>query len=562
MPRSRLKLLRLVLGCGMLAALTAVFVDLRGNLPVPIVHALAAAQFVPAWLAASAASAGLVVFLGIVAVTLVGGRIYCSTICPLGLLQDAVARVGGWLQPARRPLRFVRGSRWVRYGMLIAVVLTISLGGGGIAYAQADPYSHFGRILSALVRPVVGIVNNALVPAATALGWSGLNQVTVTWPTPGILVGTTFMLALVTGLALWRRRILCNTLCPVGTVLGGLARFSAFQLTIDAAACHKCARCLQGCKSQCINLRDRSVDSSRCVACFNCLNECDRQAVHYEFRWRRTAARRNGVAGLAEPGPGSATRATTPAMIPSASRTSTTCLDRGRRAFLAELGSAVAGLTGAAALVAVARADEHADASNAGHHERAHSDGHAARAICPPGAGSVDRFLARCTGCNLCVSACPTHVLQPAFREYGFAGMMKPRLDYTTAFCNFDCHRCGDVCPDGALLPLALEAKHVTRIGEAHLDIDQCIVKTKGTDCAACSEHCPTKALDTKPYGENLRLPYLQSEACIGCGACEYACPASPIKAVRVTGEREHRIARPPRSEAAPAPQATGDFPF
>ena len=184
------------------------------------------------------------------------------------------------------------------------------------------------------------------------------------------------------------------------------------------------------------------------------------------------------------------------------------------------------------------------------------------RAISPPGAGNVDRFIDHCTACHLCISACPTHVLQPAFLEYGLTGLMKPRLDYAAAFCNFDCQRCAEVCPDTAIVRQSLADKQVTRIGRALLDLEKCIVKTKGTDCAACSEHCPTKAVDTVPYGENLRLPQVNDELCIGCGACEYACPALPHKAIVVAGQRRHERAVRRIEEKAKDPRQQNDFPF
>jgi ferredoxin len=322
----------------------------------------------------------------------------------------------------------------------------------------------------------------------------------------------------------WRERIYCNTLCPVGTVLGLLARGAAFRLTLDRSACTKCAECLRACKAQCLDLRAGTIDASRCVACFNCVTACPEQGVGYRFAWTRRSA---------VPAPSAAP----PASGPS------------RREFMAATVSTLAVAAGAGRLLAAPGAVPPLPQNYS-------------RAISPPGAAGVDRFLERCTACQLCVSACPTHVLQPAFLEYGFAGFMKPRLDYTAAFCNFDCQRCAEVCPDGALTVLGLADKQVTRIGRAQLDLEKCIVKTKGTDCAACSEHCPTKAVDTVPYGENLRLPQVNDELCIGCGACEYACPALPRKAIVVAGQRQHERAVRRVEEKARDPRKRNDFPF
>ena len=152
-------------------------------------------------------------------------------------------------------------------------------------------------------------------------------------------------------------------------------------------------------------------------------------------------------------------------------------------------------------------------------------------------------------------------MLQPTWTAYGLDGLMKPRMDYTTSFCNYECRVCGEACPSGAIMLLDLAEKQVTQIGEAIFEKEKCIVVVKGTDCAACSEHCPTKAVYTIPYGDNLHLPTVNRELCIGCGGCEYACPALPAKAITVSSRREHgRAKKPVEQKAAPPP--AGDFPF
>jgi ferredoxin len=153
-------------------------------------------------------------------------------------------------------------------------------------------------------------------------------------------------------------------------------------------------------------------------------------------------------------------------------------------------------------------------------------------------------------------------VLQPALFEYGLEGMLKPRLDYHSAYCLFECTRCGEICPEGAIDLLAPATKQVTQIGVADFYQSRCVVEVNGTDCAACSEHCPTKAITTKPYRENLRLPSLDQSLCVGCGACEYACPVKPTKAVLVTGRAQHGRAKKLVEKKATAPAQTGDFPF
>jgi len=549
--RHWLRTVRWVLAGALLAGLTGAFLDFRGLVPAPLAHWLAAVQFLPSLVAlatgASLALAGLV----ILAATLAGGRAYCSVVCPLGIFQDAVSRVSNWVRRRHPRLPHRPAATWVRQAFLWATVAGIAAGWAGLTLSLLDPYSVFGRIVSGLFRPVVTLINNALVGPANAAGLDAFYRVEPQWAAAGALAVPAVMLLLITGLAAWRGRLYCNTVCPVGTLLGLVARHAALRLEIDESACTKCGDCLRACKAQCIDLRSSAIDFSRCVACYNCVSACDQHGITYRFAWRRSAGK-----------PKSETRLVHRS---SASEGGNSKLDSRRRAFLADSGTAVLAVAGVAALLAPRTGRAAAVATPVGGAPGAAGPlpGHeASRGICPPGAAGVDRFLDRCTACQLCISACPTHVLQPAFLEYGFAGVMKPRLEYAVAFCNFDCRRCAEVCPDGALTLLALADKQVTRLGIARLDLEKCVVKSINKDCAACSEHCPTKAVDTIPYGDNLRLPQMHDELCIGCGACQFACPARPTRAITVTGHRRHDRAQKKIEKKAEAPQSSGDFPF
>lgn len=515
MRQLRLKPLRVAGAVLIGGGLTLALLDFREAVPAWVGHTLASAQFVPAAVGVVAGVAGAVVVLvGLLLLTLLFGRVYCSVVCPLGIFQDVVARVRRWTQhrDRRRALPYARPLSAVRYGILGLTLLGVAGGAGGFTLMLADPYSNFGRLVAALVRPVVVAANNAIVGAGEALGQVVLYRVEPPWLAWPAVVGAVGAFALVGGLAWWRGRLFCNTVCPVGTVLGLIARRAAWQLRIRQEACVKCGDCLRACKAQCIDVRTGAIDAERCVACFNCIGVCEEHGIGHAFTWRRTA-----------PGPD------------------------GRREFV--VGAAVLATAQVLPETAVPAASP------------APVDPNACGAVCPPGAQGLDRFLAYCTACHLCVSACPTHVLQPARLEYGFFGWQRPRLDFGRSFCNFDCTLCGEVCPTGAILPLALADKQRTRVGRAALKIDLCVVKRDGTECAACSEHCPTKAVETVPYRDSLRLPEVKPELCIGCGACEFACPVVPEKAITVSGRRRHEWADK-AVEAKPVAPTPGAFPF
>jgi len=520
MRRSPLKPVRLAIAVVVLAGFTAALLDFRGLVPARVAHWLAAVQFTPSLLALGSSLAAGLVLLVILGVTLAFGRVYCSTVCPLGLLQDGIARLAAWLRPRRRSLPPAKPSHWLRYGMLVACVLTIAGGAASIAYAHADPYSIFGRIFSGIFRPLVVAANNGLVAPAQGLGQQWLYRVTTPWPGLGVLLPAGLALMVVAVLVLWRGRLYCNTLCPVGTVLGLLARHAAFRLTIDQSVCSKCTECLRSCKAQCLDLRTSRIDASRCVACYNCIAACADHGIAYRFAWTRPKA----------PQPATSVVALEP--------------DRQRRALLA-------GALLLAPAVTLRAAESALPALVVGPRPPAS----------PPGSLNVRRFVDRCTACQLCVSTCPTQVLQPAFLEYGFEGLAKPHLDFNRAFCNYDCRRCGEVCPNGAITLLSLAEKRLSSVGVAKFDQKRCIVDKDGTDCAACSEHCPTKAVFTVPFRTNLRLPKVNEELCIGCGACEYACPVRPVRAITVAARAEHAFAREPYDPPVAKP-TTGDFAF
>jgi len=516
--------IRVTVAVAVFTAFLWVFTDVREWAPSWLVRVLPRSQFIPSWLSLVAGTGTAVAGILILALSLGFGRVYCSVLCPLGLYQDLVwwvrCRLTG---PTRLP--FVPAKESLR-AAVFWLCAGGTLAGGAILLAWLDPYSIFGRIATLWFRPLAAWISNAATAAFQALGIEGWYRVPVPWRWGWSTGIAGALLLLVTALAAARGRVYCNTICPVGTLLGWLARRARWQLQLAPSRCRKCARCLEVCKAQCVDLRRQALDFSRCVLCFNCLSICPEQAVRFARRTRpeaasepvANAARRNflmQLTGLLVWGP---------------------ALLRGRRA--AASAREVRPPAPPTALV------------------------QAAVRATPPGSVGVRDFLRHCTACGLCVTACPTRVLQPAGWEAGRAGLMRPRMDYPRAFCNYDCHRCGEVCPTGAIRPLPLEEKKLTKIGEAELTLDRCVVVSQGTDCAACSEHCPTQAVTTRPYRDHLRVPELHPELCIGCGACEYACPVRPVRAIVVHGWAEHGRAEKWKETPPPRLPGTDDFPF
>ena len=144
---------------------------------------------------------------------------------------------------------------------------------------------------------------------------------------------------------------------------------------------------------------------------------------------------------------------------------------------------------------------------------------------------------------------------------------MQPTMDYHVNYCNFECVLCSEVCPTGAILPIAVDDKKLTQLGKSYFIKENCVVYTDETACGACSEHCPTKAVNMVPYRgkknvPGLTIPEVNNKICIGCGACEYACPTDP-RSIYVDGNAEHVFAEKPESKQAVKPvEPPDDFPF
>ena len=137
-------------------------------------------------------------------------------------------------------------------------------------------------------------------------------------------------------------------------------------------------------------------------------------------------------------------------------------------------------------------------------------------------------------------------------------------MDFKTSYCDFDCVACTTVCPSGAILPQDVESKHIIQLGKTRFVKENCVVYSEKTDCGACAEHCPTKAVKMELDPEvNMKAPSITEDICIGCGACEFACPTKPYKAIYIESNGVHEVAQKPKEEKIDEKvDFTEEFPF
>lgn len=449
-------------------------------------------QFLPALMALNYS-----VLLVLIAGALLFGRLYCSVICPLGVMQD----IFGWMGKKAKKNRYSYSpeKKWLRYGVLAVFILCLILGFAPVTTLLA-PYSAYGRIVNSLFRPLYDLLQNGMAAIESNFD-SYLFAPVELW----MRSVTTFVVALLTlgilGFLAWRNgRTYCNTICPVGTILSFFSRFSLMRVQLDKDKCKNCGLCERNCKASAIDFKAGTVDASRCVACGDCLDKCKHDALKYRAIGRFAQRQKTAAEPLKEESP-----------------------DMSKRAFMT--GAAMA--TGAALM---AETKIKVDGGMAAIEEK--KAPRRETPITPPGSVSANNMARHCTACQLCVSACPNNVLRPSTDPLR---LMQPVMSFERGYCRPECTHCSNVCPTAAIRPINKEQKTAIRIGHAVWIAQNCILTTTEDSCGLCVRNCPTQALELVD-GRIM----VNNAQCIGCGKCEYLCPARPFSAIYVEGNKTH----------------------
>ena len=368
------------------------------------------------------------------------GRVYCSIICPLGILQDAA----GLIPLAKN--KFRKDCISLRYG-IAGVVCGLLFCATAAGFFFLDPYSIAGRGVSSFL-----------------------------W-------GSILPLALILLVTLFKRRFFCTYLCPVGTLLGTLSRNGMWQLKI-ADNCVNCGKCVKSCPAGCISPAEKTLDNERCLRCMQCVSACPVNAIGFVRVKEKAAADRREILS---------------------------------RFWYISCGFAAGYVLARLGVFRKIFADK-------------------TSGIYPPGAAKKELFERKCTGCLLCTKVCPQKIIVPAKDGIG-----PVQLDLTENACLYNCHKCGNICPTGAIRKLSLPVKQKLKIAQAKFNPTVCMVFQEGTKCGKCGRACPAKAITLRKNGS----PKFNAKLCIGCGACQIVCPseAFTIETIpeQITTDHEQR---------------------
>ena len=421
--------------------------------------------------------------------TLFLGCFFCGWICPLGTILDLVT-------PKIRksaPIRILKGNTkyWLLVPLLSASLVNLNLSG------LLDPIAILLRALTFLFYPILGLTaregwvglyrligerRDTLAPAYNLLRDNLLPFRDTLYP---LAFFSALVLLGIIALERYETRNWCRNLCPLGTLLGWLARFSPFN-RVPSELCGDCGKCRELCQTT----FDQGVRKrEECILCMECVQGCPHARISFQPSLNMKGS-----------GP----------LLPE------------RRVLL---GGMLFGLL----LVVPARF---------------RSPEKASRLLRPPGVRDENDFLKKCVRCGECIKVCLKNALYPSAWQAGVEGIYTPLVIPRLGYCEYNCTLCGQVCPTGAIPNLPVSAKRREVIGKAVFDKNHCLPFARKIDCIVCEEHCPIpdkaiRSRDVKVVGldgvvRTVKEPYVVEEICNGCGICESVCPVETKAGIEV----------------------------
>lgn len=439
-------------------------------------------------------------------------RGFCGYICPLGTIIDGF----DWLIGKRLAQFHVKKAGWWQYLRYFVLIFVLIAAVGGVMLAG------FVAAIPILTRGL--LFTGGRLQLGLAKDWSLVE------PAGWTLYLSLGLFSIVLLLGILRRRFWCSYICPTGALFSLYSIFRINERKVEAS-CINCGKCMQFCPFYAIN-EDFTTRALNCTFCQTCGGACPTHSIKFVSRWNSYDLK-----------------------IVEESSTSIHNISRRGFVFSAIIGAA------ASASIRTGLADSFRTKP---------------KLLRPPGSVPESQFLDLCVRCGECIRACPGPVLHPAGLEGGLDAIWTPKAIPVRSGCHQDCNFCTQVCPTGAIRPLSIDEKRKTHMGLATINTELCLPHTGERDCRLCFMECEAAGYnaiqmrqieldvgdippgDMPGFGfdsvtariemSRIEAPFIDPDACVGCGLCEYRCHKSYVKREKIF----------PRSAIAVVPENRG----
>lgn len=201
------------------------------------------------------------------------GRTVCGFLCPMGLIQELLDKLPF---PKLKKSRMTYALSYLKYIILAVLAVGLSLALGYPAFCK---YICPAGTLEGSVPLIANPVNSPLLRILGALYTNKLVLLIL------FLLSFCFVY-----------RPFCRFVCPLGAIYSLFNRVSLTGVELDKAACIKCGKCFQICKTDIKHPGDRE-----CVSCLACVDKCPVNAISFRLPWKKAQTRKKTLKRLIAP---------------------------------------------------------------------------------------------------------------------------------------------------------------------------------------------------------------------------------------------------------------------
>lgn len=195
----------------------------------------------------SAHPAGMFVFLGIVLMSLVIGKSFCSWMCPIGFISELIGDFGEKIFKKK-----IKLPKFLDFPLRSLKYLLLGF----------FTYSIFFLMTKASLRAFLDSPYNLVADVKMYYFFADISQFAFT------IIAALFVLSILI------KNFWCRYLCPYGALLGIASLLSPVKIKRNITTCIDCNLCAKACPSNIRVDKVKTVFSDECTSCLNCIDAC------------------------------------------------------------------------------------------------------------------------------------------------------------------------------------------------------------------------------------------------------------------------------------------------